>query len=51
MDLKEIGVNTRNRIDSAKDRDLFEIPCERGMESLGSISHGFSYLATLLVGY
>ena len=42
MDLKELGINTRNWVDSAQDRDLLESPCERGIEPLGFISHGVS---------
>ena len=38
MDLKEIGNNTRNWIDSAQDS-----PCECGFEPPGSISHGVRY--------
>ena len=34
MDLKEIGINTRNWVDSAQDRD-----CEYDIEPPGSISH------------
>ena len=36
MDLKEIGINTRNWIESTQDRD----PCECGIEPPCSISHG-----------
>ena len=35
MDLKEIGVNMRNYIDSARDRE-----CECGIETAGSIRQG-----------
>ena len=35
MDLKEMGVSTRNWVDSAKDRDYF-----RALVNAGSISHG-----------
>ena len=41
MDLREIGVNTRNWVDSAQDRDCWS-PCECGIESPGYISHGAS---------
>ena len=37
MDIKEIGINTRDWVDSAKD-----IPCECGIEPPGFISHGVS---------
>ena len=40
MDLKEIGINTRNSVDSAQGSDLLESPCECGIESPGLISHG-----------
>ena len=39
MDLKEIGINTRNWVDSAQDRELLEIPWECSIEPPGSISH------------
>ena len=42
MDLKEIGINTRNWIDSAQDRDLLSSPCECGIQRPGSINHGIS---------
>ena len=42
MDLKEIGINTRNVVDSAQERDYFEGPCECGIEPPGSISHEVS---------
>ena len=41
MDLKEIGSNTRNWVDSAQDRDYWS-PCEYGIEPPGFISHGIS---------
>ena len=40
IDLKEIGINWRNRVDLAQDR---KSPCECGIEPPGSISHGVSY--------
>ena len=43
MDLKEIGINTRNWVDSAQDRDYWRASFECGIEHLGSISHGVSY--------
>ena len=48
MNFKQIGVNTRNWVDSAHDRD-----CECGIESPGSISHGVSWLVShrLIVKY
>ena len=42
MDLKEIGINTRNLVDSAQDRDYLRVPCECGIEPPGCISHGVS---------
>ena len=42
MDLEEVGINARNWVDSAQDRDLLESPCEYGIEPPGSISHGVS---------
>ena len=39
MHRKEIGINMRNWIDLAQ-----ESPCEYGIEPLGSINHGVSYL-------
>ena len=38
MDLKEIGNNTRNWVDSAEDRELLESLCECGIEPPGSKS-------------
>ena len=43
MDLKEIGINTRNWIDSAQDRDNW-----RGLEPPGSINHGVMLNAGVL---
>ena len=40
MNLKEMGVNTRNWIDSAQDWDCWESPCECDIEPPGSIIHG-----------
>ena len=40
MDLKEIGINTRNWVDSAE--RLIESLCECGIEPPDSISHGVS---------
>ena len=37
-DLKEIGVNARNWVGSAQERD-YGSPCECGIESPGSITH------------
>ena len=42
MDLKEIGIITKNWVDSAQDRIYWWGPCECGIESPGSISHGVS---------
>ena len=41
MYFKEMGMNTRNWVDSAQERGL-ESPCECGVEPPGSISHGVS---------
>ena len=40
MTLKEIGINTRNYIDLAQDRDYLESPCECDFVPPDSISHG-----------
>ena len=40
MDLKEIGNNTRNWIDSAQEREYWKAFCECGIEPPYSISHG-----------
>ena len=42
-DLKEIGTNTRDCVDSAQDRDYWIEIIEFGIEPPGSISHGVSY--------
>ena len=42
MDLKEIGVNTRNWVDSAQNKGLLESPCECDIKRSGSLSHGVS---------
>ena len=42
IDLKEIGINPSNWIDSAQ-----ESPCECGSEPPGSISHGVRLLSTV----
>ena len=42
MDLKEIGINAGNWVDSAQDRNFLESPCECGIEPPGYISHGVS---------
>jgi hypothetical protein len=41
MDLKEIGINTRNWVDSAQDRTR-----ECAIEPPGSIRHGVNYFFT-----
>jgi len=41
MDFKEIGINTRNLVDSAQDRDYWRA-LVNGIEPPGSISHGVS---------
>ena len=50
MDVEEIGINTRNSVDSTQDRDLLESPCECGIEPLCFISNGdtcVSYMENL----
>ena len=42
-DLKEIGINSRNWVDSAQDR-ILEDPCECGIEPPGSIIYRVSKL-------
>ena len=42
MDLNEIGINTRNWVDSAQKRDYWSFEC--AIERTGSISHGVSYM-------
>ena len=41
MDLEEIGINAGNWVDSAQDKDYWR-PCECGIETPSSISHGIS---------
>ena len=41
LDLKEIGINTKNWVDSAQDRDYW-----RALVNAGSISHGVSTVIT-----
>ena len=43
IDLKQKGVNTRNWVDSAQDRNDWS-PCKCGIEPMGSISHAVSQL-------
>ena len=45
MDLKEIGVNAKNWIDSAQ-KGLLESPCECSIEPRGSINYGVRYLVS-----
>ena len=49
MDLKEIGINAGNWVDSAQDRNYLEGRCEFGIVPPGSISHGVSYMQSLLL--
>jgi hypothetical protein len=42
MDIKEIGINKRNEVESAQDRGLLESPGECGIEPPCSISHDVS---------
>ena len=39
IDLKQIGIDTRNWVDSAQDKGLLESPCECGIEPSGFIRH------------
>ena len=41
MNLKDIGINTMNWVDSAQDR-IMESPCECGIEPPDFINHGVS---------
>jgi hypothetical protein len=43
MDLKEIGINTSNWVDSTQDRDYWRALVNACIESPGSISHGVSH--------
>ena len=43
-DLKEIGINTRNWVDSVQDRDYWKKPCECEYEPPGCISHGINII-------
>ena len=43
MDLTEIGVNTRNWVDSVQDK-YYVSPSECGIEPPGSISHRVNYI-------
>jgi hypothetical protein len=47
INLKEMGINMRNWVNLAKDKDYWNAPCECGIEPLGSISHGVSYYYVL----
>ena len=49
MYLKEIGINTRNSVDSIQDRDSLESPCECGIKPPGSINDGVNYRQTTLI--
>ena len=42
MDVKEIGINTRNWVDLAQDRDYWRALCGYGIEPTGFISQGVS---------
>jgi hypothetical protein len=48
IDIKEIGINTRNWIDSAQVRDNGE-PFECGIERFGPINHGVGKLTNVTV--
>ena len=40
MAIKEIGINMKNQVDSAQDRDCCKTRYECVIEPLGSVSHG-----------
>ena len=40
MDFKEVGISTRNWVDSSQDRDYWGKPFECGIEPVGFISLG-----------
>ena len=42
MDLKEIGISTRNWVDFTQDRDYWRALVNAAIEPPGSISHGAS---------
>jgi hypothetical protein len=42
MDLKEIGINTRNWVDPAQDRDYWRTLVKSSIEPPGFIGHGVS---------
>ena len=42
IDLKEIGINMRNWVDSAQDKDYWSAFVHAALNLLGSISHGVS---------
>ena len=44
MDLKEIGMNTRNLVDSAQDRDYWRV-----LVNVALNLHGVSYLLNLYI--
>ena len=48
MDLKEIGINMRNRVDSALDRDYWRALVDAGLNFRVSISCGVSYIGIIL---
>ena len=45
MYLKEMGINTRNWVDSAQDRDYWRALVNFCTEPLGFINHGISYIS------
>ena len=42
MNLKDMGIDTRNWVDSAQYRDYWRVLCECSIELPGSIIHGVS---------
>jgi hypothetical protein len=46
IDLKEIGINTRNLVDSSQDRDYWRALVNAAL-NLGSIGHGVSYFRSM----
>ena len=48
MDLKEIGINTKNLVDSAQDRDYWRALEKCGIEPPESIRHRASFLSVML---
>ena len=49
IDLKVIGIDTRNWVDSAKDRDYWRALVQYGIKPPGSKSHGVSLFIYLFI--